>query len=191
VVLAFQLLILGPRQRAIDALPGELQGAYRTIVGETQDAAALAEAQRVSAEGQAALSRHDYDDASSALADLRGLDARLEQQYELRVVSRPGERSGVWRVPEGNRGARNYYLIVEAIGPDGKALALPIKSEEDGRTRTVRAWGLRVDESTYNRVAADKRDDGIIEQPVVGEKHRGELDPQYSVQTTGAAITQW
>ena len=26
---------------------------------------------------------------------------------------------------------------------------------------------------------------------VVGAKHRGELDPQYSVATTGAAITKW
>lgn len=191
VVLAFQLLILGPKQRALEALPGELQSAYQTIVGETRDAGALGDAQQMSAEGQAAVGRRDYNDARKALADLRGLDARLEQQYELRVVSRPGERSGVWRVPGDNRRARNYYLIVQAIGPNGKALALPIKSEEDGHTRTVREWGLRVDESTYNRVAADKRDDGIIEHPIVGEKRAGELDPQYSVAATGAAITQW
>ena len=48
-----------------------------------------------------------------------------------------------------------------------------------------------MDEDTFNRVAADKRDDGIIQQAVVGAKRRGELDPQYSVATTGAAITDW
>jgi hypothetical protein len=55
----------------------------------------------------------------------------------------------------------------------------------------VSLWGLRVDEETFQRVAADKRDDGIIEQAVVGTKRRGELDPDYSVATTGAAITEW
>ena len=57
--------------------------------------------------------------------------------------------------------------------------------------KPMREWGLRVDEATYNKVAADKRDDGIIEDNVVGQKRRGELDPQYTVATTGAAITKW
>ena len=52
-------------------------------------------------------------------------------------------------------------------------------------------WGLRVDEDTFNRVAADKRDDGIIQQDIVGAKRRGDLDPRYAVATTGAAITNW
>jgi hypothetical protein len=106
-------------------------------------------------------------------------------------VSRPGEQSGVWRFPEDNRSARNYYLIVEAIGPDGRALRLPITSEEDGRTRVVSEWGLRVDEDTFNRVAADKQDDGIIQDNILGAKRRGELDVDYSVAATGAAITEW
>jgi hypothetical protein len=115
----------------------------------------------------------------------------LNLEYELRVVSRPGEQSGVWREPQVNRAARNYYLVVEAIAPSGEPLRLPITSEEDGRTRGVRAWGLRVDEATYNRVAADKRDDGIIQDNVVGRKRRGALEREYSVPTTGAAITEW
>jgi hypothetical protein len=115
----------------------------------------------------------------------------LQQQYQVRIVSRPGQRSGVYRVPRNNSGARNFYLIVEAIAPDGMPLALPIRSEEDGRVRLVRSWGLRVDESTYDKVAADKRDDGIIEDDVIGAKRRGELKPEYSIATTGAAITRW
>jgi hypothetical protein len=189
--LAFQLLIRGPAERAVEELPADLQTAYGTIAGETKDARALGDAQRLFAEGQAAVEQRNLDEAREALGDLRALDARLQQQYELRVVSRPGEQSGVWRVPDDNRSARNYYLIVEAVGPDGAPLELPIRSEEDGRTRRVREWGLRVDQATYERVAADKRDDGIIEQPVVGSKRSGELDPHYSVATTGAAITKW
>ena len=74
-------------------------------------------------------------------------------QYELRIVSRPGETSGFWREPDDNSRARNYYLVVEAVAPNGGALRLPITSEEDQRTRDVRAWGLRVDEATFERAA--------------------------------------
>jgi Family of unknown function (DUF6384) len=189
--LAFQLFVRGPEQSALRELPADLQGAYQGIAISTQDANVLGDARTLLAEGEAAVERRDFDDARAAVGDLRALSDRLQQQYELRVVSRPGEQSGIWRVPNENTRARNYYLIVEAIGPDGRALEVPVRSEEDGRTRRVRQWGLRVDEATYDRVAADKRDDGIIQQAAVGAKRRGELDPQYSVATTGAAITDW
>jgi hypothetical protein len=68
---------------------------------------------------------------------------------------------------------------------------MPITSEEDGKTRTVAKWGLRVDRQLYNAVAADKADDGIIQKRKVGEKKRGSLDVDYAVSTTGGAITQW
>jgi hypothetical protein len=189
--LAFQLLVRGPELREIRELPVDLQGAYQGIVISTEDQSALGDARELVAAGEAALERRDYDTARAAVTDLRELGDRLQQQYELRVVSRPGEQSGVWRVPDDNAAAQNYYLIVEAIAPNGGAVELPIVSEEHGRAERVTKWGLRVDEDTFNRVAADKRDDGIIQQAVVGTKRRGELDPQYSVATTGAAITDW
>ena len=68
---------------------------------------------------------------------------------------------------------------------------MPITSEENRRTRNVDKFGLRVDEATYNRVRADKQDDGIIQNDVVGRKRRGVLEREYTVPTTGAAITEW
>jgi hypothetical protein len=189
--LAFQFLIRGPELRAIEELPADLQGAYQGILATTEDPKAIADARELVTTGEASLERRDYDDARAAVTDLRALNDRLQQQYELRVVSRPGELSGVYRIPDLNSGARNYYLIVEAIAPNGAPLELPVRNEEDGRTERVSKWGLRVDEDAFNRVAADKGDDGIIQQAVVGEKRRGALDPQYSVSTTGAAITRW
>ena len=186
-----QTVTSGLRERAVAGLPGDLQGAYQVVVDTTHDQRALDQAQAALAEGQAALARRDVSATGAAIGVLRGLEVRLEQQYELRIVSRPGERSGVWRVSAENPSGRNYYLVVEAIAPGGAPLALPIRSEEDGQVKPVRKWALRVDEATYDKVAADQRDDGIIEENVVGEKRRGELDPQYTVATTGAAITKW
>jgi hypothetical protein len=190
-LMAFQLLIRGPQLRAIEELPADLQGAYQGIVISTGDPSVLDDAQSLLNAGEAAVERRDYPSARAAVGDLRSLNDRLQQQYEVRVVSRPGERSGVWRVPDENEAAQNYYLIVEAVAPDGAALELPVRNEEDGRTKRVAKWGLRVDEETFQRVAADKRDDGIIQQAVVGRKRRGELDAQYLVATTGATITDW
>jgi hypothetical protein len=190
-LMAFQLLIRGPQLRAIEELPADLQGAYQGIVISTGDPSVLDDAQSLLNAGEAAVERRDYPSARAAVGDLRSLNDRLQQQYEVRVVSRPGELSGVWRVPDENEAAQNYYLIVEAVAPDGAALELPVRNEEDGRIKRVAKWGLRVDEETFQRVAADKRDDGIIQQAVVGRKRRGELDAQYLVATTGATITDW
>jgi hypothetical protein len=189
--LAFQFLVRGPEQRALANLPADLQSAYQTVVSTTQDPKALGEAQQLLAAGEAAFAQRDLGGAGAAVGQLRGLEVRLEQQYELRIVSRPGERSGVERYSTENPSGRSYYLIVEAIAPGGAPLALPIRSEEDGQVKRVRRWGLRVDEATYDKAKADKADDGIIEQNVIGEKRRGELDPQYTVATSGAAITKW
>lgn len=191
VVIGYQLLVRGPELRAIEALPAELETAQQRVEDVTDDPEALREAAALATAGEVALGRRDFDEARAAVGDLRELAARLEREYDIRIVSRPGELSGVWRVPESNEAAQNYYLIVEAVTPDGERLTLPIENEEDGRTYRVSRWGLRVDEETFQRVARDKRDDGIIQQAVVGRKRRGELDPEYDVPTTGAAITDW
>jgi hypothetical protein len=189
--LAMQLLVWGPARREAAEAPAELTAAFAMLDANTDDTAALAPARAELATGQAAVAQGDFDAVRAATAEIEALNERVQAQYELRVVSRPGEQSAVWRYPEDNQVARNYYLIVEAVAPNGEALRLPITSEEDQRTRAVRAWGLRVDEATYNRVGADKQDDGIIQNNVVGRKRRGVLEREYTVPTTGAAITEW
>jgi hypothetical protein len=189
--LSFQLFVRGPEQAAIAALPVDLQGAYQGVVISTQDPTALGDARALVTAGEAALANRDYTLARTAVADLRSLGDKLQQQYEIRIVSRPGERSGFTRIPEENERVENFYVVVEAIAPNGAALTLPVTNEENGRTRNVNKWALRVDEPTYERVRADKIDDGIVQNAVVGVKRRGELNAQYSVATTGAAITEW
>jgi hypothetical protein len=99
--------------------------------------------------------------------------------------------SGVWRVPEGRDATRTYYLIVDAVDDRGRAVTLPIRNEETGQVERVSTFGLRVDEATWDRVAADLDDDGIIQERVVAIKRPGELEPEYLVGTTGGTITRW
>jgi len=48
-----------------------------------------------------------------------------------------------------------------------------------------------VSEAEFERVRQDKLADGIIDQPVIGQKAAGTLDTQWTVQTTGGAILSW
>lgn len=190
-IVAWQLLVVRPEAARVAALPTTLQTSYQAAIDVATVESAQERAAELFAQGEAALGRGDTAEANAAIEALASLRAMLEQSYELRVISRPGELSGVWRVPEANPGARNYYLIVEAIDGGGNALAMPVRNEEDGRVYTVEKWGVRVDQSTFDRIAADKRDDGIIQDYVLAVKESGQLQPEYRISTTGAAITEW
>jgi hypothetical protein len=189
--LGYTLLISGPRQRRLAAMPRELTAQGQAIVHEAKVTEAKTRAEQLTSQGQTALRTGHTSAAEGALSDLKALRAQLEQEYEVRIVSRPHERSGVWRSPTLNPQARNYYIIVEAVTADGTVLTLPVTNEEDGKTYNVSAWGLRVDERLFAQIAADKQDDGIIQNRRFGIKRRGYLEPEYLMPTTGAAITSW
>jgi len=174
-----------------ETLPRALESAGAGALDAAAVPEATAAANMLIQEGEAALTRGDREAARGAIEGLNTLRAGLIQDYELTIVSRPGADTGVFRVPDVNRGARNYYLVVEAIGPEGTALAQRITSEEDGSTRTVTQWAVRVPEATYNAVAADKQDDGIVENDIIGEKPRGQLEIEYRMPVLGGAITEW
>jgi hypothetical protein len=176
---------------SLESLPAEL-AAERDAIGKISRVDEATEiAQREYENALAALRAGDIDVASGAYTRLQSLRYQLASSYILRVVSRPNERSGVWRVPENNPGAKNYYLIVEAVDDNGLPLSLPVINEEDGATYHVNKWGLRVAHSVYQRVAADKQDDGIIQMRSIGSKKSGFLKPKYSISTKGAMITSW
>jgi len=172
-------------------LPAALAKAKRTALDESVVADAKAKATAVGARGDAAIARKDAPATKTAIADLDALTATLRETYQLRIVTRKDVRSGVWRQHPRSPGVRNYYLVVEAIGPDGRALERSITSEEDQTTSKVSLWGQRVPQATYDQVARDKQDDQIIQNTRLGEKRRGELDVRWSMPVMTGAITKW
>jgi len=174
-----------------ETLPKSLDAIYAAVVRDAKADDARTQAAQISSDGKAALARGDADGGRQAVAALGALDAKLVQTYDLMVVSRPDEDSGVFRVPSVNEGTRNYYLIVEAIGADGRAMAMDILSEEDGRSYKMKSWGVRVSEAVFEGVKRDKMDDGIVENRLVGHKLRGELQVRYTMPVMGGTITSW
>ena len=80
---------------------------------------------------------------------------------------------------------------MEAVDKNNKVLELNISNQENNTTALKKTWGLRVSEETFSKVVADKGDDGIIQNNTVGRKAVGYLEPEFSIPTTGATITEW
>jgi len=143
--------------------------------------------------GQSLIKEADAKGAETVSKRLTKFAQDLEQNYTVQIVSRPNEYSGVFRVNDdvGAENVRNYYLIVEAIDPLGKILTVNINSEEDRATDRVTQWGIRVPEDVFNVVAADKKDDRIIQNAIIGTKKRGFLEPDYKIKVSGGKILDW
>jgi hypothetical protein len=179
------------RTELTQLLPEQLNKLHAAIAAETASTEVDARAQQLRDAGLAAAASGKAAPAREAVAGLTALHDELMLVYDIRIVSRPGELSGLWRIPRVNPRARNYYLIVEAINPAGRLLELPITNEETGRSEMVKKWAVRVSEAAFSTIQADKRDDGIIQRAVIGSKRRGELEPQWRLETLGATLTQW
>jgi hypothetical protein len=172
-------------------LPKALDDAFSAVLVEAKAPEARPKAEQLAADGRAALARDDVAGARTALAGLVQLRADLRRSYQIMIVSRPSEPSGIYRNPPRNPGQQNYYLIVEAIGPDGRPISLPVTSEEDGSIKDVTKWAIRVSQPVFDSVRRDKQDDGIVQNRLVGQKQRGYLNVTYSIPVSGGAIYKW
>jgi hypothetical protein len=175
-----------------ETLPQAIHKAYADAkaIG-ANDPKAIAKADGLAADGERAIRDKDRAAMQRVNAELTQLRDEVARDYALTIVSRPGETSGVWRRPGSNPLAQNYYLVVEAVAPDGRKLRLPIRNEENGQIEQVGKFAVRVPKSTFDAVAADKRDDGIIQKNIFGRKRRGTLDVSYEMPFEGGMITRW
>jgi hypothetical protein len=197
---AWQIGVVAPsKARAVEAqveltetLPADLARLHEEIATTALEDAARLQSDALYSDGLRAIASRDVDAARKARSDLATLQGDLGAIYQVRVVYGPGEEyTGVYRVPEDAPDGRNYYLIVEAVTPSGGLVEVPVTSEEDRRSARVTRWGQRVAEDVFNAVAADKRDDQIVQNDVIGQKPAGYLSPQYTVETAGGAILEW
>ena len=175
-----------------ETLPAKLEA----LRGAVQDAALDEDADRLAEtyyqDGIAAAKAGKADTARSAIEDLTLLERDIKSAYEIRIVYGPNaERSGVFRIPDADPSARNYYLIVEAVDVAGRRLEVPVISEEDLSRQRTKRWGQRVSEAVFYAVAEDKSDDQIIQNAVIGMKPSGYYVPVYSVETPGGALLEW
>ncbi|MEL6209274.1 MAG: DUF6384 family protein, partial [Pseudomonadota bacterium] len=195
----YQIGIAGPRaaeaRAAITAitetLPAALTAARQGVNEVSEDPGADRAADALALQGRQALGADNRAGAEAAIAALKILETDLAADYQVRIVQDPDDFSGVFREATDDPSINNFYLIVEAVDGTGRVIEVPVTSEEDRRTARVTRWGQRVSRSVFDAMAADKGDDRIIQNAIIGEKKPGRLYPDYDVSTPGGAILEW
>jgi hypothetical protein len=174
-------------------LPKALRDAHAEVLAIAADKAAKEQADALLADGERELRAGNRAGAVRVKGELAALREDLTTEFKLTIVSRPGEPSMVWRLPPRKlqSRAKNYYLIVEAVAPDGHKVALPIRNEETGETETVTKFGVRVPEAVFEAVRRDKTDDGIVQKNILGVRKRGSQAIEYQMPFEGGFITKW
>lgn len=195
---AWYFLVSLPAQRSEAELQARLEAlpaTYEELVGRvdslTEDADIEASAMQFAEDGRLALADGKNAAAFKAEDDLRKLASELQQVFEVRIISREGIPTGVERIPEANPDTKNFYIVVEAIDPDGNVIKREVVSEENGQAELVDKWGQRVTETIFNAVRRDKMEDGIVQKGILGQKRRGELDIKWRSGVQDGVITKW
>ncbi|UXJ52464.1 DUF6384 family protein [Pseudomonas citronellolis] len=106
--------------------------------------------------------------------DLEQLLDFAKSPLELRIVDRTGEKSGAERTYD-DSGGRSWYLIAEAVDASGEAYAVPVTDSESGDFGMATVFGVRVSKVEYDKVKADKQDDGHIGKRTLGNKAANSL----------------
>lgn len=141
---------------------------------------------------KSAAERLDAKAAESSLQELNTLRQFAETPLTLNVVDRSGIKSGVER-NYAKSGGKSWYLVVEATDPSGKVLPVMVKNVETGEKRLASLFAVRVTQQEYERTKADKRDDGHVDDRLVGEKPANSLTIRYvsRVSSTPDMISEW
>jgi len=191
IVVGFQLFVFGPMNAEWQRMPTEISQALAEGQKLAVDPAVDMQLASVAAEGQRAIANGDRGAARTQLTTLKDMTDQLGQEYDVRIVSRPGEDTGFFRKRQDVPNGMSYYLVVEPVAPGGRVLKVPIYNIETEKTDRVSIWAQRVNKDTLDRVAAEKAASGVVVNDVLGRKARGELSPVFDEPVPGGAITNW
>lgn len=168
----------------LGALQPEIAGLHAAVLAEAVEDLALERAAALRRGAEARLAARDVEGLEETARDYRRLRQRVAAEYRIVIVG------GVWRFHRELDGVRNYYLRVQAIAPDGTRVPLAVRNEEHGTTEEVTEWGERVPKEVYDRVGADKEDNGLIDDDDFGFKRRGFVTAERRYEDLGQ-ITRW
>lgn len=149
------------------------------------------QARAIVSSAQTALLAGDTTRVAPALSSLQSLSEAINASYTLRIVNEPNEDTGFWRTHDNNPSIRNYYIVVDAIDPAGSRVEIPVLNEETGQYLRASRFGVRVEKSVYESVGADKRDNQLIDEPILGTKKPGVLETQYRAGAGLGVVTRW
>ena len=172
------------RHARLGTIEPEISGLHAAVLAEAVEELARERAAVLRRSADAQLAARDVDGLEETARSYRQLFGQVGSEYEIVIVG------GVWRFHTELDGVRNYYLRVQAIAPDGSKVPVVIRNEENGNTTEVTEWAERVPKEVYDRVGADKEDNGLIDDDDFGFKRRGFVTAERNYENLGQ-ITEW
>jgi len=172
-------------------LPDQIQAARDKAYNLASTPELKNQAEDIYESGVLDIQDRNIEAAQVKISELEKLGRNLSQSYQLRIVSRFNEASGIYLDSKVNSNVRNFYLIVEAVDASGNVLSVDIEDEEYKTVKRVTKYGVRVPKSVFDSVAADKKDDQIIQDDILGEKRRGLLEPKLKFGPATGYIVDW
>lgn len=192
--------ITGRVQKRVAALGNEINRRAESIRAVSQDPDVSAQLSRLSGEAATYRKQQDEEKLRTVGAALADLDDRLRDEYTVSVVAGAGNRSAVVRSKPGSnrKDVSGYYLIVQAKRADGTVIKRRVLNAETGKSEDVTTWAERVPKEVYDRLAADKLSDGILNETAFAVKRRGFPELQITMPgvdgrplTRDVQITNW
>ena len=166
------------QQASLGALRRQAESLHRGIRSSTREPDAVKQADGHWELATRNAEARDVAGLRQAVTALEDLKEQLDREYTVYIL-RGRERDRV-----------RHYLIVQALDANGKPLRVKIRNEESGHVEEVLEWGERVPKRVYDRVAADYRDDNVINDNVFATKRRGDLEPERKFENLGQ-ITEY
>jgi hypothetical protein len=144
-----------------------------SIRAVARDPAVIDDVNNLEQEAKVAREQLDTDQLASLENRLSQLSARLNEAYEVRILADPQERSGFTQTPDDQPDGKAYYLIVSAKNDRGEVIRHTIDDSQVLKPITVDRWAEQVPKAVYDRIAADKKADGILNETLFAVKRRG------------------
>lgn len=171
------------------AMRAEADTLVASLAGVARTTDARAAIRRQSENLKAAAAAGDTDLFQRTARELRALADRIRTPLTVQIVDRGNEKSGVRRTSD--KGETVSYLIVEAIGPDGRPVPQEVTDFESGRKSEVPIFGVQVPDAVYQAVGQDKKADGVVNDKVAGRKPAGAIAISWDKGVNGNMITRW
>jgi len=179
------LSVAARHARTYPGLVSAAVGLHRSIQAVAREDTALTQSDEIFQQAEQYADALNVSRLEEAVQRLRDLETELVRDYRIVIVG------GVWRQSDDDPNVRNYYLRVEAHdASSGQRMRFQITNEETGAVETVSEWAERVPKEVYDRIGADKSDNGLIDNDSFASKAHGFLTASRQYPNVGQ-ITRW
>jgi len=177
----------GRAHRKAGQITAEIAKRAEVVRATAHDPKVAPEVARLVSEADAYRKRDDVKGLESIRNDLEDVKSKLGEEYAVIAVPQDTKqgrnRSTVVRYPPDNNGKliKAYYLFVQARKADGKPIPRRIHNSEIAVDEDVTTWAEQIPEAVYERLAKDKREDGILNETAFAVKRKGELNEEVTM----------